>query len=182
MRKNQSNGVEMLEKLAGATWDEIEARVIKRCGRLLASRPYIDPRDACQDVLITILCRGFLMRYDPSRGSFWHYVDGIIFFHCLHLVRQSKRLSIGLGSVEEPAARQRSFDPVALVRDREFREALTVAVECLTPAERSVFADVVDRAQGSRPEVRQTRASVHYARESRCRQRLRTLLIDFAGE
>lgn len=175
------DGLERIVRLAGATWAEIEYRILERCGRLLASRSDIDPRDACQEVLVIILCRGFLMRFDPRKGTFWHYVEGIIRYECLHLLRQSKRSAVRLDSVEEPVARPRAFDPVAAAMDREFREALSAAGEDLTPAERSVFGDVVERAEIGRCNCRPGN-SMRHARESRCRLRLRSLLIDYADE
>lgn len=179
MKQREVSGVEVLEQLAGTTWAEIEARVLKRCRRLLAGSPDIDPRDASQDVLSNILCRRFLRQFDPQKGNFWQFVEGISRYVCLQLLRKGRRTAVHLDSVEEPAARHRAFDPVASAMDREFREALAEAAEHLTPAELSVFADVVERAEGSRFDRRETRTSVRHTRECRCRLRLRSLLVDF---
>lgn len=182
-RTTHADGMSQVLRLAGSSWDEVAARVLKRCARHLMRRPDIEPRDACQGVLVIILCRGFLTRFDPRKGTFWQYVDGIVQLECWRLMRLARRKTVRLDCVDEPAARRRAFDPVAAAMDREFREALADAAAYLTPAERSVFTDVVDRAEGGRRlEGRQGRASIHYARESRCRLRLRSLLIDFAGD
>lgn len=156
------------------SWEAFTDRVLLFCRRLLRSSPHLDPHDCCQDVMAVVLRRDFDRRFDPALAEFYPYVNGIARHICLRAIRNDYRRA----EVLERFASTRRYphrDPSHEAELNELGESLMSALNAMSTTERLAFPRVRDHAEGVR-HIAADRGSKHYARESRCRRRLRGLL------
>lgn len=165
-------------RMTGASWPEIATRVRESCARFLRHRPDIDPEDAGQNVLVIILRRDFGRKFDPRRGSFWQFVEGVIRNECLRLFRMAAHEREALADVECESLESHVPDPCVQAQHTEFRERFSTAVDSLTEVEQSALSRVTELAEGSRRES-SVLNSTPYVQELRCRLRLRRILTGF---
>ncbi|CAM5296166.1 DNA-directed RNA polymerase sigma-70 factor OS=Streptomyces paromomycinus OX=92743 GN=rpoE_2 PE=3 SV=1 [Streptomyces rimosus subsp. rimosus] len=122
------------------------AQLLRLATRLLGSRT--DAEDAVQDAFVSAWRRIPEFRGDAAFAT-WMY--RIVTNRCLNLLRTRKPLTQDLGSVPEPTAPEHASSPVRAAESTAAVEALTRAMDGLTPEQRACWRGA---ARTARPAVR----------------------------
>ncbi|WP_050513908.1 RNA polymerase sigma factor [Streptomyces capuensis] len=110
------------------------AQLLRLATRLLGSRT--DAEDAVQDAFVSAWRRIPEFRGDAAFAT-WMY--RIVTNRCLNLLRTRKPLTQDLGSVPEPTAPEHASSPVRAAESTAAVEALTRAMDGLTPEQRACW-------------------------------------------
>src|SRR5258708_5635162 len=79
-----------LARFTSLSVEEVMERVHRRCLAILGRHRDLDSWDVCQDVMVTILRRGFGKKFDPRTAAFMSYVDTLIRRACARAIRRSR--------------------------------------------------------------------------------------------
>ena len=117
--------------------------------------------------------------FDPVKGEFWGFVNGVISHVRSRTYRDQPREVSNADLpflMDAPSADW--ADPVRAAIHSEFREAVLAVAKQLTPIQREALSRIIDRANGGRPTLH-PEVSTEYVQEYRVRLLLKKLLAKF---